>query len=221
MIPDDQDDFVSWVHEKILDGDGRVFRGFSGKSSMRTYLRVVVSNLLRDFRNSRWGKWRPSARAAELGRDAMALERLVYRDGMTVGTAVALVVERSKESLTEREAHELLAELPRRWKAVVTTDLEPEDLPSENRADRRAILESERRRIERGLSEALAELPDEDQLIVKLLYWEGHTVASVARILDLPQKPLYRRMEAVRARLGEALRSRGISSASGLMEANP
>jgi DNA-directed RNA polymerase specialized sigma24 family protein len=42
-------------------------------------------------------------------------------------------------------------------------------------------------------------------------YWEGTSVADIARALGLPQKPLYRRLERALAALRAALEAAGVS----------
>src|SRR4029077_12843055 len=75
------DDFASEVRLHIIERNYETLRKFEGRSSMRTYLIVVVQRLFLDYRNRIWGKWRPSAEARRLGPVAMLLERLVARDG--------------------------------------------------------------------------------------------------------------------------------------------
>ena len=58
MGPDDAEEFRSWVNLKLIEGDYRVLRSFSGRSGMATYLTSVIQNLARDYRMSRWGRWR-------------------------------------------------------------------------------------------------------------------------------------------------------------------
>ena len=74
LAPGDHQDFAQSVHLKLIQGNYGVFAKFRGDSSLRTYLSVVVSRALLDWRNARYGKWRPSAAAARLGPEAVALE---------------------------------------------------------------------------------------------------------------------------------------------------
>ena len=67
LSPADAQDFGQSVQVRCLERDYEMFRRFSGRSSLRTYLRVVVTRLLLDWQNSSYGKWRPSATAARLG----------------------------------------------------------------------------------------------------------------------------------------------------------
>ena len=71
---------------------------------MRTYLTVVIHRLFLDYRIRLWGKWRPSAEAKRLGAVAIALERLIVRDGWSFEQAVEVLrtnhaVDESRDEL--------------------------------------------------------------------------------------------------------------------------
>ena len=82
LDPTERDDFGSYVTFKLIEDDYRRIRQFRGESRLETYLNVVVQRLFLDFRAERWGKWRPSARARAMGKPAVLVERLLYRDGL-------------------------------------------------------------------------------------------------------------------------------------------
>src|SRR5262249_3140353 len=96
------DDFRSEVRLHFIERDYEVLRKFEGRSSLPTYVNVVIQRLLLDFRNRQWGKWRPSADAKRLGPNAILLERLVVRDGWT--TAEALETMRVNHGIVADEA---------------------------------------------------------------------------------------------------------------------
>lgn len=75
------DDFASHVKLKLIEDDYAILRKFQRRSSLRTYLTVVIQRLFLDYRISAWGKWRPSAEALRGGEIAVLLERLMTRDG--------------------------------------------------------------------------------------------------------------------------------------------
>jgi len=75
LSPDEAQDFVQSAHLKLLERQYDVFGRFTGGSSLRTYLTVVVIRLLLDWRNSTYGKWRPSAAAVRLGPEVQGLPR--------------------------------------------------------------------------------------------------------------------------------------------------
>ncbi|HEV2146432.1 MAG TPA: hypothetical protein VGR37_03360, partial [Longimicrobiaceae bacterium] len=111
---DDAEDFASWARLRIVEDDYAVLRKFRGESSVTTYLTVVVAMLFRDYRVSRWGRWRPSAAARRHGRLAVRLETLVHRDGYRLEQAGELLRTTGETDLSERELAELLARLPAR-----------------------------------------------------------------------------------------------------------
>src|SRR5262249_26292549 len=77
LDPDECDDFASYTKARLLDDDYAVLRKFRGESALTTYLTVVLSMFFRDYRVSRWGRWRPSAAARRRGPLAVRLETLV------------------------------------------------------------------------------------------------------------------------------------------------
>ena len=61
------EDFSSEVRLRLVENDYEVFRRFQHRSSLRTYLTIVIQRIYLDYRNHLWGKWRPSAEARRLG----------------------------------------------------------------------------------------------------------------------------------------------------------
>jgi RNA polymerase sigma factor (sigma-70 family) len=73
-------------------------------------------------------------------------------------------------------------------------------------------LGEERAAAERALASAIAEEPAEDQVILRMRFWEGSSVADIARALRIEQKPLYRRLERALGSLRQQLELQGISA---------
>jgi RNA polymerase sigma factor for flagellar operon FliA len=200
-------DFSSWALLRILDNDYAILRAHGGRCKMATYLRIVVRNLFRDFRNHLWGKWRPSASARHLGTLAVELERLVHRDGFEVDEAIRILVNRLGR-LTSREELEALAErLPRRPVRRQET-FEEDRYHAETSAT--ALLEDRDRRrawAQAGdaLQRAFAELSAEDRRILELYFARGLTMATIARQLRLNQRSLYTRRDRCLGRLRQTL----------------
>lgn len=216
LDPDDTDEFVSWTTAKLVDNDYAVLRKFRGDSALTTFLTVVVSMLYRDFRVARWGRWRPSAEARRRGPDAVALETLIYRDGYGVSQAVTTLVLRGQTALSERELRDLAAALPMRPPGRLndTSDHHLPNLRSDDTTDKSLIAsesDAQREHIADVLSRALAALPAEDAMIVRLRFFENMSVATIARTLKLEQKPLYRRIERLLARMRGTLEAAGVS----------
>lgn len=202
----DAEEFSSWVRARIIDSDYAVFRKFGGRSSMATYLSVVLGNLFHDYRNLVWGRWRPSAVATRMGPVGVRLEELLFRDGYPLRECVELLQSRGVP-LTGAELGRMASRLPARVSSaeVPLSVLDgtaseavaaPDALPA---ADDFAVLRT-----------AIAELSPEEQVIMKLRFWDDFSIADIARTLQLEQKPLYRRIEAIEQRLRERVVARGL-----------
>ena len=216
LDPDECDDFLSYARARLLDDDYAVLRKFRGESALTTYLTVVLGMFFRDYRVSRWGRWRPSAAARRRGPVAVRLETLVYRDGYHWSQAAALLQSRGDSDLSEREIAALIAQLPSGTRGrPVQVGSEPlASAAAPARADSDLLsgeAETGRDSARRALDRAMAGLGDEDRLIVKMRFWTGQTVADIARTLQLEQKPLYRRLERILAHLRTALEAEGLS----------
>ncbi|MGH2349310.1 MAG: RNA polymerase sigma factor, partial [bacterium] len=74
-----------------------------------------------------------------------------------------------------------------------------------------------REQVEGALRSGIAALPLEDQVVVRMRYWDGFSVAEIARSLGLDQKALYRRLEGIQRRLGDRIRGAGWTG-SGIAE---
>src|SRR5262245_9798638 len=86
------EDFKAEVHLHFLERNSEVLRRFEGRSSLRTFLSVVINRLFLDYRNRLWGKWRPSADARRHGATAVLVERLVTRDGWALEQALEMLL---------------------------------------------------------------------------------------------------------------------------------
>lgn len=214
---DDAEDFRSWVQLRLIEDDYAILRKFRGESAITTYLTVVVAMLMRDYRAAHWGRWRPSAAALRQGEVAVRLETLVYRDGMQLRQAAEALRTTGLTERSDRELGELLGQLPAREPLrplhVGPAPLEGE--PGSARADdavRREETEAERSEVQQALDEALSRLPAEDRLILRLRFWDGLSVADIARGLRVPQKPLYRRIERALAGVRSSLGAAGLDA---------
>jgi RNA polymerase sigma factor (sigma-70 family) len=186
---DEADDFQSWVKEKLLENDCAIIGKYRGESSLRTYLAAVISKLFLDYRIHNWGKWRTSAEARRLGPLAMRLERMLGRDGHTIDEAIMMLRTGGDERTAESEIRRLAAKLTLRPNPRRPVHAVPADAVSADRADDAVFADEHQQVMARAsqiLGQALARLPDDDQLIFHLLIWENMSVAEVARAPSLP-----------------------------------
>jgi RNA polymerase sigma factor (sigma-70 family) len=210
------EDFASFIRIKLMEDDYAVIRKFRGEAGLKTYLATVVVRQFHDYWRERRGRWRRSAAAERIGPPAGELEALVYRDGYRLDQAGEKLRTAGRTTLTDTELARLLERLPPR------TPLRPVEVPPDAvldategtfRADERVAAveaEGERKRVTDALQRAMARLDVEDRLIARLHFQDGRTLAHVARALNLEQKPLYRRVERLRARLQSYMGEEGV-----------
>ncbi len=201
----DADDFGSWARARIIDSDYAILRKFAGRSTLTTYLTVVLGNLFHDYRNSVWGRWRPSAAAIRAGSIGIRLEELLYRDGFSLRESIEVLRSGGVE-LSDLAIGRMAHTLPARQSASEVS-LDVLDGTAGEAADTREApaLDDDFTL----LRAALAELTEEEQMIMRLRFWDDISVADIARRLGLDQKPLYRRIETIELRLRTVLSQRG------------
>lgn len=217
ILGSDADDFSSWMKERLIDDGYGVFRKFGRRSRLSTYLSAVLVNLARDYRNAHWGRWRPSAAAMRLGSPALELERLLHRDGYSLREACE-ILRASDPSLRDKDLARLALQFPMRGRAAeisldaaIQSGWEPA-VDERKKLDR----EEELRIVGATLMALIEKLSDEDTIIVKMCFWDGLTVAAIARTLRLDQRALYTRLELIREQLRAELEARGIDEARAL-----
>lgn len=207
-------DFSQWVHMKLIEGDYGTFRKFKGNCTLRTYLTTVIVNLARDYRISLWGKRRPSAAAERLGPVAVRLEELL-RAGFPFEQACEILRTNEKVTETVEELEAIRVQLPL-WIPRKEVGEEPllhlpdSELPPDEQFEEREKAQKRRRTIA-ALYRACQTLPKEDRLFLKLL--EDFSIAEIARLQKVDQKPLYRRHGKILKALRKALEREGVRKA--------
>jgi RNA polymerase sigma factor (sigma-70 family) len=211
--PEETEEFTARLLEKLITDDYDVLRKHRGESKLTTYLGVVISRFFNDYCDQLWGRWRNSERARQLGESACLLEKLTERDGLGFEIAADIVL-RSFLDLTRAQLEYFWNELPHRTRRRVEREDALEDLPSPEPEPEDRLLgrENDRRKQEvlTALQEAASRLPAEDRTLLKLRFGEGWQVARIARYRGLEEKPLYRRIEKIREKLGLDLQAIGI-----------
>lgn len=221
LTGDDADEFRSWVNEKLVDDDYRVLREFKGRSSLATYLVAVIQNLGRDYRMKKWGRWRPSAAAVQLGLEAEQLEILLERDGFTLDEASEHLRSNHGVRMRHVEVVDLAAKLPARTPLRLEAEAQMAATASDSRADDGISMRERRGALEaaRGvLTEVLATFAAEDRLVLRMYYQSGLTMSAIASTLGLRQRSLYTRRDRCRRALRKGLEAAGMEAA-GLLEA--
>jgi RNA polymerase sigma factor for flagellar operon FliA len=218
LMGEDAADFQSWVVAKFIEEDYAPIRKFRGASSLSTYLTVVVAMLARDFRVQRRGRWRPSAAARRVGDLAVRLESLVYRSRYTLAEAGQLLRTAGATRLSDRELGQMLSQLPTRSPLrpiEVTTEVLAEVTAGDGSADAPITADEnarELRRIEGMVDECIASFSEQDRIILRMRFCQDISVADIARMLGIEQKPLYRRIDSLLKDLRERLSDAGITA---------
>lgn len=219
IAPDRVDDVASMVKLELMENDYAILRRWEGRSSLATYLTIIIQRLLADQHERTHGRWRPSPEAQRLGETAVLIEDLVSREGRSVDESLPLV-RAADPGVTREEVVAIADRLPRRVPRPREVELPAEEdvpLAGDDRADGLA-LDSELRdtavRAGALLRDTMEGWPAEDRLLVRLRFESSLGIADIARVLDVPQRPLYRRLEMLLGRLREALLAAGIDRAT-------
>jgi len=213
--PCEEADFMGAVFVKLVDRDYAVLRQFDGRSSIRTFLYTVMRRHLLDWRDAKWGKWRPSARARQMGDAAVHLERLTLRDGFPVCDAVRILATQPQWGLSSSDLRGLHAQLPRRAAhRPQEVPLDPDVRSAPDRADadvERRDLRCEARKAGADLTAVLAALNDDDRRLLRMRFQDDMSVADIALAIGCDPKRLYRRFGAVLRRLRARLEAHNLT----------
>ena len=205
-------DFRQDVHLKIIEDDYARLRQFEGRSSLKTFLHVMVQRMAMDYLIREKGKWHASASAKRLGPAAMELETLMYRDQHPRQEAIQIMLSRSEHALSENELRSMARRLPPRTFGRTESDEDTDALPHSGGADVRVLDEEREKRkatARAKLSQALAELDPEDGLILKMRYWDGIAVVRIAEIVGMGNRP-HDRVARILKRLKSMLNEAGV-----------
>jgi RNA polymerase sigma factor for flagellar operon FliA len=215
LTDEDAEEFGSIVVLRLVRNDYAILRQFHGRN-VRAFLTVVIERMFLDFRNERWGKWRPTARSRRAGEVAVLLERLTVRDGFTLEEACAVLATDPHMTADRRQLERLYEGFKSRTRPrFVTTEGIEDVTPAPGGADENVIA-AERQaiatRATQALADALSHLSERDGVILALRFADGLSVAAIARTLNLQQKALYRRVERLLDRLRVLLAKHGLAA---------
>jgi RNA polymerase sigma factor (sigma-70 family) len=216
-LPDcEVDEFLSWALFKLVENDYRVLADWKGLSSFPTYLTVVLVNLMRDYRIHVWGKWRSSAKARRHGPEAVLLEQLLFRDGLSFDEAIRQMQSAHGVTLSHLELEEIAAGLPGRAKRRQIGEEELGQVPIDGRVEdrvRHRELAPTATRLLDVLLPLINNLPAETRLLLKLHYRDGLSIAAISPLLGRPHKELYKSRDRCLKTLRRDLEASGFCAA--------
>jgi RNA polymerase sigma factor (sigma-70 family) len=212
----DAEDLASDVKLALIENDYAILRPFEGRSSLSTFLVVIVHRFLIDQWTKRTGRWHPSREAERMGEAGVALEQIVRREQRSIDEALP-IVQNLDPTLTRERIVAMESRLPARVPRQHPVALESAEgrLAAVERADDRIrSLDVERLsdRTGRVICETLESMSVEDRMIVRFHFGSSMTIADISGLLRLPQRPLYRRLESLLQRFRRALIAEGIDA---------
>lgn len=211
------EDFAASIRLKLMEDDYAIIRKHRGEATLKTYLATVVGRQFHDYMREKRGRWRASAAARRLGPPAPDLEALVYRDGLRLDQAGEKLRTAGRTTLSDRELRGVLKELPVREPLrprEVAPDAVLDAREANEHADDRVMAEedeawhAQRKAV---LDRAMARLQAEDQMIMRMHFVDGRSLADVSRALHLDQKRLYRRVKKLREALRKSMEGEGLT----------
>ena len=206
LSPEEAQELGSDVYLKLLQDDAAALRSFRGDSRLLTFLVIVVERVLLDARIARDGKWRPSASARRLGAVAVALERLVFHDGLRLQEAAAILRTSPGIVHTDDELHFLLSLLPVRLRRRMVGEGELERLTAADTPADTALAREAAHLRDAAVRRALAGLTPEDRRLVTLRFEAGLPLSRIARHCGIDERVIYRRFHRVLCGLRTVLR---------------
>lgn len=154
-----------------------------------------------------------------MGESAVLIEDVVCRQRRTIDEATA-IVRGIDPSMTRDGVTAIVRRLPERAPRPREVELPADDvvpLAARERADA-TLLDGELRDLSRRagtlLRETMDAWPDDDRLLVRLRFESSLSIADIARLMHVPQRPLYRRLESLLGRLRAVLLEGGIDPAT-------
>jgi len=219
VVGADVDDFASTVKLALIEDDYSVLRAWEGRSSLATYLTVIIQRMIADERFRTLGRWRPSSEAKRMGEAGILLEMLIRRDERTLAEAVPMV-RAADDTLTAGDIETMAARLPVRPSRMRLVEMNPvsvENVAGHDDAEA-AVAQSEVQRLSERtnsvISKVIGSLPIRDRTLLRLRFVSMMSIADAARILHEPQRPLYRRLEQILAILRRSLLDANVGAGS-------
>jgi len=219
--PEDADEFRSYLRLRFAERGDRILAAHDGRSSLDTYLLVIVVRMLRDWQRAIWGHWRPSAEALRLGDVAVELDRRMSHLGESFESAAAELVSRFGPRASRAELERILPRLPqRRPREAIAVGALDDRRAADGAADE-TLNARERAELARRLGplarQALRALDPVDRLVLTLVFRDGLSVRAVSRAVGLTHKTAGRRLDRALRRLREAMEEGGVDRHGALL----
>lgn len=208
----EREDFASFVHLRLIEDDYAILRKFQNRSTLWTYLAMVIERLSLDFCAEKWGRWRPSAMAERLGPVAVNLERLVTRDNHTLDEAIEILRTNHDVDQSDIELRRIWEQLPTRTRTTSVGEDAAATISSDDSSEAR-IDDSDRRtrieRLQRALQTAFEDIPAQDRVLIALRFDQDLSMVEIAKLTGSSVPTLHRRLDKSVKQLRAALTQAG------------
>jgi len=216
------DECYLYIIDKCREDDFRRLRTFSGRSSLKTYLYTLFNNLAADFKRAKYGRKRIPKIVIALGGWAEAVYTLVCWQKYSYADAWEIV---SLDNLYSRSFSHFLSDIEELHKApcsenprFMSTDddcAEPLADGSKNSNPLEAFLEKldrdKRLRAAKVVRAFSATLEPSEQLLLKLIYGDNHSISAAGRLLGLSSMQAQRKLKKLLNGCREMLLKEGIT----------
>ncbi len=218
----DQNECYVFVIDSLKADNYKRLRAFKGKSKLNTYLYSLINSLVIDFRRKKFGRRRIPAGVVKLGKWAEAVYRFVCWqkfsfddaydflrvDGLFTGSYIEFIKETEpirKAPCRENPAFQSIDETRENSLKNINDDgANPLDFLIQR-------LDRERRiKALKLIREATAELSENDQLLVRLVYGSDQSVSVAAKVIGLPASTAGKRLKSLLTKFREKLLAEGI-----------
>jgi RNA polymerase sigma factor (sigma-70 family) len=221
----DRNECYIFVLDSLRADNFKRLRAFKGKSKLSTYLYSLVNSLAIDFRRKRYGRRRIPTAVVKLGKWAEAVYRLVCWQKFSVDDAYDfLQVDGLFKGSYEQFQQEIvpIQKAPCRENPSFMSmdDWGGDPWRTRNDAGSNPLevlikkLNRERRiKAVKVIRETTDSLPENDQLLVRLVFGSEHPVRVAAKIIDLSASAARRRLKGLLIKYRENLLAAGIREA--------
>ena len=211
-----------FVLDSLKDNNFKRLRAYQRKSKFTTYLHTLINSLVIDYRRKRYGRRRIPATVAKLGRWAEAVYRLVCWQKFSFDDAYDfLQIDGRYEGSYDQfmQAIEPIRNAPCRenpsFKSIDDQIKEPKPDIQDSGSNPLELLvqklDRERRvKALKVIRETTRQLPEKDQLLVRLVFGSEHSLQAAAKVIQVSTSAARRRMKGLLLDYKEKLLAAGI-----------
>ena len=218
----EQDECFVFVLDSLRADNFKRLRAFKGKSKLSTYLYSLINSLVIDFRRKKYGRRRIPAAVQKLGKWAEAVYRLVCWQKYSFDDAYDfLQIDGLYPHSYKRFRQEIvpIQNAPCRANPgfqsidnVVDDALRESDRSDRNPLERllKKLDRSRRIKASQVIRETTNNLPEDDQLLVRLVFGSGHLVGTAGKIIGLSAAAARKRLKRLLIKYRTDLLAAGI-----------